>query len=105
MKLRRRPMPTFVYGLAMLMSVTLTACERTGDAESNADSGATAEPPPAPVARAIIQEPAEGAELDGKSATIVHNVDNILLAPAADPTTGTGHHHLFINTPVVNPGE
>ena len=99
---------TFAYGLAVLMSVTLTACERTGDAEASADSGATAEPPPAPttpVARAIIQEPAEGAELDGKSVTIVLNVENITLAPAIDSTSGTGHHHLFINTPVVNPGE
>ncbi len=96
-----------VRALVLLVGAGLWGCERSdADANAAADSTATIFPePPAPVARVIIQEPAEGAEVDGKSVTIVLGAENIVIAPAGDSTPGTGHHHLFINTPIVNAGE
>jgi hypothetical protein len=93
--------------VGLLIVVGLPGCER-GDSNETADAAADTTAIPtmsAPVAHALIQEPQEGAEVDGKSVMIVLGVENLALAPAGDTTPGTGHHHLFINTPVVNAGE
>ncbi|MGH7460318.1 MAG: DUF4399 domain-containing protein [Longimicrobiales bacterium] len=54
---------------------------------------------------ATITLPPDGSEVQGTSVLLVLSVQNLLLAPAGDTTPGSGHHHLFINTPVVAPGE
>ncbi|HSL71839.1 MAG TPA: DUF4399 domain-containing protein [Longimicrobiales bacterium] len=54
---------------------------------------------------AIIEQPADGAELSGPAVTIALRAENIALAPAGDTTPGTGHLHLFINTDVTAAGE
>ena len=72
---------------------------QSGDADSEGGEQAAAVP------RITIQEPAEGAELDGRSVVIVLGAENIRLAPAGDTASGTGHHHLFVNQEVVAPGE
>ena len=53
----------------------------------------------------MIHDPAEGAELTGDSINIMLMAENLTISMAGDTTPGTGHHHLFINTPVVNAGE
>ena len=105
MKLRK-PLLTCALGLGVL-TVTLACQSGDSDADAASDSVATA-PAPAPAATAasvMIHEPAEGAELAGDSVNITLMASNLTISVAGDTTPGTGHHHLFINTPVVNAGE
>jgi hypothetical protein len=87
-----------IGGIALLLSLSALGCQ-SGDADTDADAAVAAVP------SISIQEPADGAELDGPNITIVLGAENIRLAPAGDTTAGTGHHHLFVNQPAVAPGE
>lgn len=87
-----------IRGIALLCSLIGLGCQ-SGDADS--DEGELG----AAVPRITILEPAEGAELDGRSVVIVLGAENIRLAPAGDTASGTGHHHLFVNQTVVGPNE
>ena len=102
MKLRKQLL-TCALGLGVL-AVTVACESADNDADAATDSVATA-PGPATAASVMIHEPAEGAELAGDSVNITLMVSNLTISVAGDTTPGTGHHHLFINTPVVNPGE
>jgi len=57
------------------------------------------------VPSSAILEPLDGAEVQGPTVRLVLSVQNLELAPAGDTRPGSGHHHLFINVPVVAPGE
>lgn len=106
---RPRPVRTRPAGPFTLAAVlALAGC---GAGESGTDSlpqpgtatgQATALPGEPP--RVHILEPAEGAELDGPSVTVVMSAEHIRLAPAGDTTPGTGHLHLFVNQPVTDAG-
>ena len=105
MKLRKR---LLTCAFAVAMTGTMLACE-SGDSDADAatDSVVTT-PAPAPaatVAGVMIHDPAEGAELAGDSINVTLMANNLTISVAGDTTPGTGHHHLFVNTPVVNPGE
>jgi hypothetical protein len=92
--------------LLLAMSIGLAGCG--GEAADEAETAESTTPAPAPtptMAGVMIHEPAEGAEVSGDSVNILLMADNITIAVAGDTTPGTGHHHLFINTPIVNPGE
>ena len=62
-------------------------------------------PADAGVPRVEILAPADGAELDGPDVRIVLRASDIDIVPAGEERPGTGHHHLFVNTPVTPPGE
>jgi hypothetical protein len=99
--------------LAMLpLSLLLIGCgagtDRTGDTGSAAaveTPPATPAPAPAAMATARILEPAEGAELPAGPVRIVLAADNIQIVPAGDERPNSGHHHLFLNTPITAQGE
>jgi hypothetical protein len=55
----------------------------------------------AAAAQVSIVEPEDGAEITGTSVMIVLSAANIEIAPAGDTRPGTGHHHLFVNAPVI----
>ena len=70
--------------------------------EPSSDAGsAGAADKSAALPRISIVEPEEGASLPGTSVLITLIAENIVLAPAGDTTPGTGHHHLFINAPIL----
>jgi hypothetical protein len=83
----------------LLFAVGLAACgsdapetmeEAEGPAAAPADLG--------PEVR--IVSPAEGEELEGSSVTVRLEVSGIEIVPAGDTASGTGHHHLYLNTDV-----
>lgn len=106
---RPRPARTRSAGPFTLAAALALAGCGAGEADPDgspragtATGQATALPGEPPRVRII--EPAEGAELDGASVTIVMEAEHIRLAPAGDTTPGTGHLHLFVNQPVSEAG-
>ncbi len=89
--------------IAAVLGLALFGCGGSaGDSERADGAAAQAVGPP----RVAILEPEDGAELDGASVLMVLSAENIELAPAGDPRPGTGHHHLFVNAPVLpDPGQ
>jgi hypothetical protein len=74
-------------------------------AAAASDSAVAASEPAALVPHVTIVEPVDGAELDGPNVRIVLSIENIELAPVSEQRAGTGHHHLFVNVPPVEPGQ
>lgn len=85
--------------IAVLVSLSGLACESRASEDAPATDANTAAVP-----RITIEQPAEGAELDGRSVTIALAAENIRIAPAGDTASGTGHHHLFVNQEITAPG-
>ena len=74
-----------------------------------ADESATEETPaPTPAMTSgggvvTIVEPADGAEIMGRTVT-VRLESSVPILPAGDLTPGSGHHHLFLDADVNTPG-
>ncbi|MGH7468939.1 MAG: DUF4399 domain-containing protein [Longimicrobiales bacterium] len=88
-----------IGALAMSLSALAYGCGSTDQANDAAttDASKAAGAPP----RVVILEPEDGAEVTGTSVLIVLSAENIEIAPAGDTRPGTGHHHLFVNAPVI----
>lgn len=81
----------------LLFAVGLTACgsdapETTEEAEAPAAAPVSATP------EVRIVSPAQGEELEGSSVTVQLEVSGIEIVPAGDTASGTGHHHLYLDT-------
>jgi hypothetical protein len=87
--------------IAVLLSLTGLACESRPAEEEAAPKTETISAT-APVARVVIEQPSEGAEVQ-RNVTIVLGTENIRLAPAGDTASGTGHHHLERDSPGPSP--
>lgn len=77
--------------------LTLAACS-----DEPADDTAETAAPPAPepaemVATVNIVSPAEGDTVDGPAVTVQLATDGVRIVLAGDTTTGTGHHHLYLD--------
>ena len=83
---------------ALAVSVTLLGCVAAEPGNEAATEEATKS---AAAAQVTILEPEDGAEITGTSVMIVLSAENIEIAPAGDTRAGTGHHHLFVNAPVI----
>jgi hypothetical protein len=90
--------------LAMLIVlVALPGCAASDQSNQAATEEATKS---AAAPRVSFLEPEDGAEISGTSIMITLAAENIEIAPAGDTRPGTGHHHLFVNAPVIPaPGE
>ena len=53
----------------------------------------------------VIVEPADGAELAGPDAHVVLEARGVTIAPAADSTPGTAHHHLLVDHDLTPAGQ
>jgi hypothetical protein len=96
MDVPRKPHGRLAAQLGVLMLSLGCSAEPNSDAGNAGAAGKSAALP-----RISIVEPEEGASLNGSSVLIVLSAENIALAPAGDTTPGTGHHHLFINAPIL----
>ena len=94
MDVPRKPHGRLAAPLGVLMLSLGCSAEPNSDAGNAADKSAA-------LPRISIVEPDEGASLNASSVLIVLSAENIALAPAGDTTPGTGHHHLFINAPIL----
>ena len=83
---------SFTFALAL----GLAACGGPADEPATEET-----PPPAPAMTAgggtvTILEPAEGAEITGRTVT-VRLESTVQILPAGDLTPGSGHHHLYLD--------
>jgi hypothetical protein len=53
-----------------------------------------------PIGTVTILEPADGADIMGRSVTVRLSVAGFPIVPAGDLTPGTGHHHLYLDADV-----
>jgi hypothetical protein len=89
-------------------AVLLTAVAACGGGEEPADQ-AELEPveeravPEAPLGSVSIVDPTEGQEVEGPSVTVRLETD-VPIRQAGDTTSGTGHHHLFLDADLSEPG-
>lgn len=52
-----------------------------------------------------ILEPADGDTLSGDSVHVLLEASGVRIVPAGDMTPGTGHHHLYLDEDLGQPGE
>ena len=79
---------------------TLLACGDAPPAETGAD--ATSDDP---IGTVTITQPATGAQVMGENVTVSLQVAGFPIVPAGDMTSGTGHHHLYLNADLTGVGE
>lgn len=89
--------------------VVLPAC--AGDApeppaqpESAAEAAAPAQPAEPIAGTVTILDPVEGAEVQGPSVMVHLAASGIRIVPAGTLEPGTGHHHLYLDTDLGDPG-
>jgi hypothetical protein len=51
-----------------------------------------------------ILEPQDGAEVTGPSVAVRLTAQGVRIVPAGDTTPGTGHHHLYLDSDLGDPG-
>jgi hypothetical protein len=75
----------------------LAACGSDApETTDGADTPPAAQTVAAPQVRIVA--PAEGEEVDGPNVTIRLEASGIDIVPAGDTASGTGHHHLYLDT-------
>lgn len=81
-------------------------------AACGADTETEAEPTPAPAAPVAetmatveITAPADGSTVDGPSVTVRLDASGVRIVQAGDTTSGTGHHHLYLDDDLTPAGQ
>lgn len=82
-----------------LALVGVVACGDGAPADDTAAAGQT------DAMSVRISQPADGATVDGGSVRVVFEVENVEIAPAGTMESGTGHHHLLVNTDLTPEGQ
>ena len=90
----------------LALSFTLIACGGEEAADAPATGGdAPAALAPAPMPRAEIVMPSDGAEASGEVSITLRAEGVIVEAASGTRDPGRGHHHLFLDTDLSPPGE
>lgn len=92
--------PALLAAAAGLLACGPAADAPTDDAGETASSDAAA-----PTPGVTITSPAEGATLPAGPVTVELSVQGMDIVPAGDTTTGTGHHHLYLDEDLTPAGE
>lgn len=97
--------PSLSHAALVALLTFATACSGAGEDASEAEMEPMEEEPAAeaPARSVTILEPAEGAEVEGPQVTVRLDTD-VPIALAGDTTPGTGHHHLFLDADLSEPG-
>ena len=83
-----------------VLTITLSACGDAPPAETDADSADDA-----PIGTVTITQPASGSQVMGGNVTVSLQVAGFPIVPAGDMTSGTGHHHLYLDADLTGVGE
>ncbi|MBI4521058.1 MAG: DUF4399 domain-containing protein [Gemmatimonadetes bacterium] len=90
---------------SLLAFVVMAACgggeQAGGEAEQMPAASPASQPAAAP--SVTIVSPAENDEVDTETVNVVLSATGIRIVPSTVREPGTGHHHLFIDTPVSPP--
>lgn len=82
------------------LALLLAACASDADTASETaemDEAAPAANEPEMLAEVSIVSPADGAVVEGSTVTVRLETSGVRIVLAGDTTTGTGHHHIFLN--------
>lgn len=94
---------------ALMASVLLAAACGGDQSEAQMESAPAEAPAAAPAAESMasvsILEPNDGATLEGGSVLVRLSAEGVQIVPAGDTTSGTGHHHLYLDQDLGQPGE
>jgi len=90
--------------LASLMLVTACGGEAPKPPAQPGTVAAPGEAMDAAQATVTILEPAEGAEVQGPSVLARMEASGVRIMPAGTLEPGTGHHHLYLDTDLGEPG-
>ena len=92
---------------ALALCAFLAACggDATPEAEASSDDMASTPMSDEPIGTVTITDPGNSADIMGNSLTVHLTVAGFPIVQAGDMTPGTGHHHLFLDADVTNPGE
>jgi len=83
-----------------LITMTVLACGDAPPAETGVDAASDA-----PIGTVTITQPATGSQVMGENVTVSLQVAGFPIVPAGDMTSGTGHHHLYLNADLTGVGE
>ena len=94
------------HGSIVVLCAFLAACGG-GDAPAAgvAEEQAVMPMSDEPIGAVSILEPETSADLMASFVTVRLSVAGFPIVPAGDMTPGTGHHHLFLDADVTDPGE
>jgi hypothetical protein len=96
------PTQRFAASVAVALAAACGGEQPAPEPESTTPAaGATAEPS----ASVTIAEPAEGDTVSGDSLQVALSASGVRIVPAGDTTAGTGHHHLYLDQDLGQPGE
>lgn len=89
--------------LFALPLVVLSAC---APESADAPAGEASAPETAtPESRVTIVSPADGDTVDGPGVTVTLDVSGVRIVMAGDTTSGTGHHHLYLDADLTPAGQ
>lgn len=80
------------FALPLLL---LSACAPGADETASRETASEEAAAPASVVR--IVSPAAGDTVDGPDVTVTLDVSGVRIVQAGDTTSGTGHHHLYLD--------
>ncbi len=90
--------------ITALMLTAVAACSSDADTEAEIDAeidAASAELPASTMLATVeITAPADGATVDGPAVTVRLQASGVRIVQAGDTTSGTGHHHVFLDDDV-----
>ncbi len=82
----------------LILAATLaSACGGEPPADSAAEADTPAAAPAATMASVTIGSPTDGAAIMTAAVTVTLTVEGVQIVPAGDTTSGTGHHHLYLD--------
>ena len=87
-----------------VLLTALGACAPGGDAPEATDASREMGAPAGSPHTVRIVSPAEGAVVEGPDVVVELDVSGVHIVPAGDTTSGTGHHHLYLDADLT-PGD
>ena len=83
-----------------ILTMTFLACSDAPPDETDAPAADEA-----PIGTVTIAQPAAESQVMGANVTVSLQVAGFQIVPAGDTTSGTGHHHLYLDADLTGAGE
>lgn len=104
--MRTSPLPrlTLLASLALLPACGGDTPEPPAQPDAASEAAAPAQPAEPMAATVTILDPVEGADVQGPSIMVHLAASGVEIVPAGTLEPGTGHHHLYLDTDLGEPG-
>jgi hypothetical protein len=81
----------------LALALLFTACAADAESDGDQTAGEPASSEAQVVAEVTIVEPAHGAAIEGSTVRVRLEASGVRIVQAGDTTSGTGHHHIFLD--------